>query len=100
MCDVLQTLPILVGVAVVGVTAILAKIFLFGKKKKAPVALQDPNVKYKFKLVDKEVLSHDTRRFRFALPSEEHILGLPVGTLRDWVRYCVGVDLIVTVLLL
>jgi len=67
-----------VGVAVVGVTAILAKIFLF-KKKKAPKALKDPNIKYQFKLVDKEVLSHDTRRFRFALPSEEHILGLPIG---------------------
>ena len=24
-------------------------------------------------------LSHDTRRFRFALPTDEHILGLPVG---------------------
>ena len=26
-----------------------------------------------------QVLSHDTRRFRFALPSMEHILGLPIG---------------------
>jgi len=25
------------------------------------------------------VLSHDTRRFRFSLPTKEHILGLPVG---------------------
>ena len=24
-------------------------------------------------------ISHDTRRFRFALPTAEHILGLPVG---------------------
>lgn len=24
-------------------------------------------------------ISHDTRRFRFALPSPEHILGLPIG---------------------
>jgi cytochrome-b5 reductase len=30
-------------------------------------------------LVEKEVLSHDTRRFRFGLPSERHVLGLPVG---------------------
>ena len=51
-----QAIPVVVGVAVVGVTAILAKIFLF-KKKKAPVALKDPQVKYKFKLVDKEVCS-------------------------------------------
>ncbi|CCI45577.1 unnamed protein product [Albugo candida] len=30
-------------------------------------------------LVEKERLSHDTRRFRFALPSKNHVLGLPVG---------------------
>ncbi|XP_071100019.1 NADH-cytochrome b5 reductase 3-like isoform X1 [Haliotis cracherodii] len=72
--------PVLIGIGVVAVTAILAKIFLFGdKKKKSPVTLQDPTVKYPFKLVDKEIISHDTRRFRFALPSPEHILGLPVG---------------------
>lgn len=73
-------IPILVGTAVVAVTAVLAKMFLFGnKKKKAPVALQDPTVKYPLKLIDREEVSHDTRRFRFALPSMEHILGLPVG---------------------
>ncbi|KAL0625473.1 NADH-cytochrome b5 reductase 3 [Plecturocebus cupreus] len=26
-----------------------------------------------------QIISHDTRRFRFALPSPQHILGLPVG---------------------
>lgn len=68
------------GVGVIAITAVLAKMFLFGKKKKSnPVTLQDPNIKYALKLVDKEKLSHDTRRFRFALPSEQHILGLPVG---------------------
>lgn len=72
-------IPILVGAAVVAVTAVLAKMFLFGKKKKAPVTLQDPAVKYPLKLIDREEVSHDTRRFRFALPSMEHILGLPVG---------------------
>ncbi|CAH1787558.1 unnamed protein product, partial [Owenia fusiformis] len=75
-------IPILVGVAAVAVTAVLAKMFLFSKKKsksKHPVTLQDPNVKYSLKLIDREVISHDTRRFRFALPSVNHILGLPVG---------------------
>ncbi|ESO97296.1 hypothetical protein LOTGIDRAFT_214125 [Lottia gigantea] len=71
--------PVVVGVAVVAVTAVLAKIFLFGKKKSAKITLKDPNVKVPLKLVDKEEISHDTRRFRFALPSPEHILGLPVG---------------------
>lgn len=30
-------------------------------------------------LVEKEEISHDTRKYRFGLPSAEHILGLPVG---------------------
>lgn len=73
-------IPIVVGTVVVGVTAVLAKMFLFGnKKKKVTVTLQDPTVKYPLKLIDKEEVSHDTRRFRFALPSMDHILGLPVG---------------------
>lgn len=29
-----------------------------------------------------QIISHDTRRFRFALPSPQHILGLPVGESR------------------
>ncbi|GFR58268.1 NADH-cytochrome b5 reductase [Elysia marginata] len=77
-----MTVPVLAGVGVVAVTAILAKIFLpglfGGKKKGAPTTLIDATVKYPLKLIDKEKLSHDTRRFRFALPSTEHILGLPV----------------------
>jgi cytochrome-b5 reductase len=78
--SMMKTVPILIGVGVVAVTAILAKMFLFGnKKKKALITLKDPMIKYPLKLVDKEVISHDTRRFRFALPSPEHILGLPVG---------------------
>lgn len=42
-------------------------------------ALVDPNEKYNFPLIEKEEISHDTRKFRFGLPSEKHILGLPVG---------------------
>lgn len=44
-----------------------------------PVALQDSDVKYPLKLTEKKVLSHDTRLFRFALPSDNHVLGLPTG---------------------
>ena len=55
-----QGVPVVVGTAVVAVTAVLAKVFLFGdKKKKAPVTLQDPTVKYPLKLIDKEVGSVD-----------------------------------------
>ncbi|XP_027156629.1 nitrate reductase [NADH]-like [Coffea eugenioides] len=31
------------------------------------------------KLVSKTSISHDVRKFRFALPSEEQVLGLPIG---------------------
>ncbi|XP_078423828.1 NADH-cytochrome b5 reductase 3 [Cetorhinus maximus] len=49
------------------------------KVKSPPITLEDPNIKYPLRLIDKEVVSHDTRRFRFALPSPEHVLGLPIG---------------------
>ena len=52
----MQGVPVAIGTAVVAVTAILAKMFLFGdKKKKPPVTLQDPTVKYPLKLIDIEV---------------------------------------------
>lgn len=50
------------------------------KKHSGPLkALQDPNEKYMLPLIEKEEISHDTRKYRFGLPSNEHILGLPVG---------------------
>ncbi|CAM9114450.1 unnamed protein product, partial [Lampetra planeri] len=51
---------------------------LQGPQKKH-VTLQDPLVKYPLKLIDKQEISHDTKRFRFGLPSDAHVLGLPVG---------------------
>ncbi|GAB0097022.1 NADH-cytochrome b5 reductase [Sergentomyia squamirostris] len=51
-------------------------------KKGKPAKLQtllDPNEKYLLPLLEKEEISHDTRRFRFGLPSKQHVLGLPVG---------------------
>ena len=46
----------LVGVVVVAVTAVIAKMSM-SKKKKAPITLKDPEIKYPLKLVDKEVRS-------------------------------------------
>ncbi|KAG9470965.1 hypothetical protein GDO78_016193 [Eleutherodactylus coqui] len=51
---------------------------IFGKSAPA-ITLENPDIKYPLRLIDREVISHDTRRFRFALPSVEHILGLPIG---------------------
>jgi hypothetical protein len=45
---------------------------------KGPVAL-DKDKKIPLKLISKQIVSHDTRRFRFALQTDKHVLGLPVG---------------------
>uniref|UniRef100_A0A8C9VBB7 NADH-cytochrome b5 reductase n=1 Tax=Scleropages formosus TaxID=113540 RepID=A0A8C9VBB7_SCLFO len=47
--------------------------------KRSAITLLDPNVKYALPLTEKEEINHDTKRFRFALPSPAHILGLPTG---------------------
>jgi len=75
----LRLVPVLVGVGVVAASALLAKYLLDQKKKVKKVALENPNEKYPLKLIEKVLLSHDTRLFRFALPSSEHCLGLPIG---------------------
>lgn len=49
------------------------------KKKKSPILLVDPLVKYSLPLIQKDIISHDTRKFRFGLPTPNHILGLPIG---------------------
>lgn len=73
----------------VGLTAVLVGAVLYNyftkksnrssRKSKGVKALVDPNEKYQLPLIEKEEISHDTRKFRFGLPSENHILGLPVG---------------------
>ncbi|XP_029902156.1 NADH-cytochrome b5 reductase 3 [Myripristis murdjan] len=52
---------------------------LFFSKRRPAITLEDPAIKYALRLIDKQIVSHDTRRFRFALPSPEHVLGLPIG---------------------
>lgn len=49
------------------------------KRKNVIISLKNPDTKYKFPLTHKENISHDTRLFRFQLPSPKHVLGLPVG---------------------
>uniref|UniRef100_A0A672JDN3 NADH-cytochrome b5 reductase n=1 Tax=Salarias fasciatus TaxID=181472 RepID=A0A672JDN3_SALFA len=63
-----------------GFDSIINLIFrLFFSKRRPAITLQDPNIKYALRLIDKQIVSHDTRKFRFALPSPEHVLGLPIG---------------------
>ncbi|XP_045459732.1 NADH-cytochrome b5 reductase 3-like [Melitaea cinxia] len=77
-------LPIVFGVgAVVVLTSAFAHFVLGSKPKPAKnkklVTLVDPNTKYPLPLIEREELNHDTRRFRFGLPTPEHVLGSPVG---------------------
>lgn len=85
-----QIIPIAVSVAVIAIGA-LALNFLLNKKKKESSSsggrpsskklrtLVEANEKYLLPLIEKEEISHDTRRFRFGLPTLKHVLGLPVG---------------------
>ncbi|OWZ15853.1 NADH-cytochrome b5 reductase [Phytophthora megakarya] len=76
---------VLLGVALVAGTTILLLLSSLKPRESTPVTLKAPaNVgdtppTVHLPLVEKETLSHDTRRFRFALPSSQHVLGLPVG---------------------
>ena len=71
---------LLIALAIVGTTSLVGLVTYFLSKKKgnSKIAL-DPTKKIPFKLIEKEEVSHDTRRFRFALQTPEHVLGLPVG---------------------
>ncbi|KAK1327581.1 hypothetical protein QTO34_012870 [Cnephaeus nilssonii] len=55
---------------------LLMKLF---QRSTPAITLESPDIKYPLRLIDKEIINHDTRRFRFALPSPQHILGLPIG---------------------
>lgn len=67
-----QSVSVIIGVSIVTLTVLL---LLYRKKKSYPKTLVDATAKVSLKLIEKENISHDTRRFRFALPSENHILG-------------------------
>ncbi|CAN7939296.1 unnamed protein product [Ixodes hexagonus] len=65
-----------------GIGAAVAAALIFRYMRSRAEALRlllDPDTKYTVPLIEKEEISHDTRRFRFGLPSAEHVLGLPTG---------------------
>jgi cytochrome-b5 reductase len=83
----ITTVVVALGFGAIAALYLLKKSRFFGKAKpkiitknlKGPICLVDPEKKYALKLIEKISVSHDTRRFVFALPSEKHVLGLPVG---------------------
>mmetsp|Transcript_18487 Transcript_18487/g.18580 ORF Transcript_18487/g.18580 Transcript_18487/m.18580 type:complete len:304 (+) Transcript_18487:76-987(+) len=64
--------------AVVSFLVILVTLAILHFKKKKLVALNSEEW-ISFTLIKKVDISHDVRLFRFALQSEKHILGLPIG---------------------
>lgn len=73
---------IIIGLSVLGL-AYAAFVFFTTDRKECKqtklITLKNSNEKYFLTLVEKEEISHDTRRFRFGLPTRKHVLGLPVG---------------------
>ncbi|CAB3396992.1 unnamed protein product [Caenorhabditis bovis] len=71
--------------AVVAVSSVVIYLMLKNKNscgqcgKQVKKTLLDDTVKYPLKLSKKIIVSRDTRKFRFSLPSEDHVLGLPTG---------------------
>eukprot|EP00760_Papus_ankaliazontas_P017165 PhM_4_TR17050/c0_g1_i4/m.94813/K00326/E1.6.2.2; cytochrome-b5 reductase len=71
-------LPLLLIIVIVVVIFVI--LYRGGRAANAkPKTLETPSKFLPLALVEREELSHDTRRFRFALPTEKHILGLPNG---------------------
>lgn len=64
-------------VILLGIAAKLYKTYKDNTKKK--ILLVEPTVKYSLPLIEKQIISHDTRVFKFGLPSSDHVLGLPIG---------------------
>lgn len=62
----------------VAVVVILGMALFTAGSSPEPTAL-DPEQWIPFKLKEVESLSHDVKKFRFALQSDKHRLGLPIG---------------------
>ncbi|KAF5918822.1 hypothetical protein HPG69_005860 [Diceros bicornis minor] len=67
------------AITVIGVTVLLFVLKNMNSRKRPLITLQDPETKYPLPLIEKEQINHNTWRFRFGLPSPDHVLGLPVG---------------------
>lgn len=63
----------------IGLAIVLSIYFIINKESGPPKALSNLREKKYFTLVKKDQISHDTYTFKFALPSEDMILGIKVG---------------------
>lgn len=76
LTDVVDHLPhALLIVLVIIIVVLTIKDVMFGMRK----PFLNPDVWQPLQLLDRKVLTHNTRRFRFVLPHQDQKLGLPVG---------------------
>ncbi|KAJ4834853.1 NADH-cytochrome b5 reductase [Turnera subulata] len=73
-----RTEMISIGVALVAIAAATAYYYYITSSKK-PKGCLDPDNFKEFKLVKRTQLSHNVAKFRFALPTPNSVLGLPIG---------------------
>ncbi|XP_053528223.1 NADH-cytochrome b5 reductase 2 isoform X2 [Artibeus jamaicensis] len=84
-----QDPSLLLAISVIGVTILLLALKNMNSRRRHLITLQNPEMKYPLPLIEKEQVSHNTRRFRFGLPSPDHVLGLPVG---NYVHLLANID--------
>ncbi|OQV18334.1 NADH-cytochrome b5 reductase 2 [Hypsibius exemplaris] len=72
------TMEVILSVGLAAAVTFFVLRLLRSKTKKLK-ALVDPEAKIALPLIEKKIVSHDTRIFRFGLPTAEHCLGLPIG---------------------
>ncbi|KAM6158668.1 NADH-cytochrome b5 reductase 2 [Rhynchocyon petersi] len=70
---------LLLAITVIGLTVLMFALKNRSSRRRKLITLRDPETKYPLPLIEKEQINHNTRRFRFGLPSVDHVLGLPVG---------------------
>ncbi|XP_014281123.1 NADH-cytochrome b5 reductase 3 isoform X1 [Halyomorpha halys] len=78
MLPLQSSMPMIVGVGI-AVSTVIIITYLLKKKRSFKKTLVDPTAKVPLHLIEIKEISHDTKIFRFALPSSQHILGLPIG---------------------
>ncbi|XP_038205346.1 LOW QUALITY PROTEIN: NADH-cytochrome b5 reductase 1 [Arvicola amphibius] len=78
----IQPNPVLLaslGVGLLTLLGLAVGAYLVRRSRRPQVTLQNPDEKYLLRLLDKTTVGHNTRRFRFALPTAHHILGTACG---------------------
>lgn len=72
-------ITIVIGIAIfLFIVFIVKRLNIEPQEKKLLITLE-PEKRVSVRLIAKENITHDTRRFVFGLPSKDHLLGLPLG---------------------